>query len=441
LLFAGLFTLSALGLFVSGCSPNLVTPVLEPTVDQTIENATSTVPTPTRPIPTIALLVYTPTATQILSATPTPGRVINTQISGEIELWHPYHTGSLEKAALDKVVKDAGAVFPNLKLNVLEVPASEIGRDYQIDYVAGRGPDLVIMNNDPLGNMARSGFIEPMNPETLETLDQFIPQTIEGLIVDGSLYGVPKSYSSVILYYRKSMMETVPGTTDELLQMVGGGKSFVTVLSSYHLFGWAGAFGGELLDENMRCIADQSGWVEALNYLVELKSAGALFVEDYQAAEQMFLNGEMAMLVNGSWELNKYIEAFGDDLGAIILPHGPAAGAAPLIGVEGLFLNPNSQFKDTALEVARFITSPSSMKDFTDISNALPARTDIDSQNEYYLSLGRPPVNGMAIPAEEEFGNYWVPFGEMFENVLNGEVSSAEGVSRACNSMNSANGK
>jgi len=366
---------------------------------------------------------------------------VNPRISGEIELWHPYQTGSLEKTALDKVVENAVVTFPTLKLTVLEVPASEIGRDYQIDYVADAGPDLVIMNNDLLGNMARSGFVEPINSEIDETLDQFIPQTIDGLRLDGSLYGLPKSYSSVFLYYRKSMLETAPHTTDELLQMVLNGKSFVSVLSSYHLFGWAGAFGGKLLDENNRCIADQAGWVEALNFLVELKSAGALFLEDHQVAEQMFLNSERAMFVNGSWELNKYIEAIGEDLGAIILPQGPASGAAPLIGVEGIFLNPNSQSKETALEVARFFTSPSSMKEFTDTGRLQPARTEIDSQNEYYLALGKPPVNGVAIPQDEEFSNYWIPFGDMFVSVLSGEVTAGEGVSRACSSMNSANGQ
>ncbi len=441
LLFTGLLIVFTLGLLTAGCNPNSETPVIDSTIDQPAENGTSTVPTPTRPIPTIALLVYTPTSTPILSSTPTPGSIVNPQISGEIELWHPYQTGSLEKAAMDKVVENASVSFPNLNLTVLEVPASEIGRDYQIDFVAGAGPDLVIMNNDLLGNMARSGFVEELKPESDQALDQFVPQTIEGLQVDGSLYGVPKSYSSVILYYRKSMLETAPRTTNDLLQMVRGEKSFVSVLSSYHLFGWAGAFGGELLDENKRCIADQSGWVEALNYLVELKSAGALFIEDHQAAEQMFLNGERAMFVNGSWELNKYIEAFEDDLGTIILPHGPAAGAAPLIGVEGIFLNPNSQFKEAALEVAHFMTSPASMKEFVDTGRFLPARAEIDSQNEYYLALGRPPVNGVAIPQDEEFSNYWIPFGEMFVSVLNGEVSAAEGVSRACSLMNSANGK
>jgi len=441
LFFTGLLILSAFVLLSSGCSRITENPEKVGTVDQASEKPTSESPTPTRPIPTIALLVYTPTPSPIITVTPVPVIEVNPQLIGEIELWHPYQTGSLEKAAMDQVVEDAGIMFPNLSLTVLEVPASEIGRDYQIDFVAGSGPDLMIMNNDQLGNMALSGFVEEITLEPDQSSGQFAPQTIAGLQVDGRLYGLPKSYSSVILYYRKSMLETAPRTTEELLEMVRGGKTFVSVLSSYHLFGWAGAFGGNLFDGNMRCIADQSGWVEALNYLVELKSAGALFVGDHQAAEQMFLNGDKALLVNGSWELNKYIEAFGDDLGAIILPQGPAAGAVPLIGVEGVFLNPNSQYKDAALEVARFITSPLSMKEFMDISHLLPARKDIDSQNEYYLALGKPSINGMAIPQDEEFTNYWLPFGDMFVSVLNGEISAAEGVSRACSLLNSANGK
>ena len=444
--YAFLGAIISIGLFASGCNPDNRTADTAIGASRTPGNQvfdTPINPNNTQPgrTPTIPLLVYTPTPTQVQISTPTPVNEINTQSSGLVVLWHPYQTGSPEKAALDKITSDISATYPNLELRNLEVPASEIVRDYQIDFLAGMGPDLVIMNNDLLGSLARAELVSALQPEALDSQVDYFQQTVEGLQVDGSLYGVPKSYTSVILYYRKSMLDSPPKTTEELIQLVRGGKPLATVLSPYHLYGWMGAFGGVLLDENNRCIADQGGWAQALNYLVELNSAGAFFLEDQQAADQMFLNGEAAMLADGSWQLNKYAELLGGDLGAAALPRGPAASSTPLVGVEGVFINPNTQNKDAASDVARYLTSSVSMREFADTGRLLPARKEVAITDEYLQAVRLSPEIGTAIPQLEEFSNYWIPFGEMFINVINGGIPAESGVSAACSAMNSANGK
>lgn len=438
--FGILFLLISAGQLIASCGLFLNNPAQNTVIPDTANSITTGVQTMQPVLPTIQITPFTPTVAVQSTPTGADDSQVNPQVSGEIEIWHPYPKDSPEKAAMDLAAARTQEIHPNLNLIVLEVPASEILRDYQIDFLEGGGPDLLITTNSELGSLVQAGFVEPINFLSAEDIDQYIPQAIDGLKVDGNLYGLPKSYTTLMLFFRKSQVGTPPASTADLLTMIRDGKSFVSILSPYHFFPWSGAFGGRLFDEGMRCIADQGGWVESLDYLLELKNAGAYFTEDYLEAEELFVSGDYTISVNGSWELNKFNSVLGEDLGVAPLPPGPAGEPTPLIGVEGIFINPNSQNKEAAQAIAQYLSGTEILKIFADISGVLPARVDVATKNPYLQGLDLTNVNGAAIPSEEAFTKYWEPFGEMYLRVLSGEISPQDGVITACSAVNSANG-
>ena len=377
---------------------------------------------------------------QVTATSPLSQR-INNQISGNIILWHPFQTGTPERQSLDSLVANANFMYPNLELETVQVPSSEIWRDYQIDVIAGGGPDLFIASNDVLLPSAQSGLIQNLDSFIEGKKDQFFPQAIDGLTYEGSLYGAPLSYQTVVVYFKKSNVPVPPQTNDNLLEMLKSGKQLVIIQSAYHLFGWSGAFGGILMDENGRCIADLTGWVGALNYLLELKNAGGLFENDYREAEEKFLSGDADMLLQGSWEVNRYATSLGENLGISIMPAGPSGPSSPLITVNGIYLNPNSTNKEAALEVVNFLTGQVAQQTFANYGHYLPARTDIQGGNELLEAVSGGIVSGVAVPQNEGFSNYWLPFEKMFAQVLNGEVSPQQGLGVACAEMNAYNNK
>ena len=79
------------------------------------------------------------------------------------------------------------------------------------------------------------------------------------------------------MYYDKSKVATPPATTDELLPAVKDGKikAGFDAHSSYHSFGWWAAFGGKLMDDSGKCVADTTGVPDAYKYLQDLQTAGA----------------------------------------------------------------------------------------------------------------------------------------------------------------------
>ena len=210
------------------------------------------------------------------AAAPAPAAAALAPVTGEVTLWNAYQTGSAEETTLAELIKNAQAANPDAKINVLQIPFDEIFNKYQTEVAAGGGPDMFVAPNDDLGNWVRSDMVMALDDKLAGKLDAVSQTGVDGMKVDGKLYGVPESAKAVALYYNKSMVDNPPKTTDELLQMVKDGKKLQLFLGAYHMFGLTGAFGGKLMDENGKCIADQGGWAEAMQYVLDLKKAGAI---------------------------------------------------------------------------------------------------------------------------------------------------------------------
>ncbi len=361
--------------------------------------------------------------------------------TGSVTLWHAYQTGSAEESTLATLITNAKAQFPNLTINVLQIPFSDIFNKYQQEVAAGGGPDMYVAPNDDLGNWVRGNFVMDLTDKLAGKLDHVSATGVEGMKVDGKIYGVPESAKAVALYYNKSMVSTPPTTTDELLALVKGGTSMTNFIGAYHMFGWAAAFGGKLMDDTGKCVADQGGWADALQFLLDLKAAGATFDADYAKAETPFRQGQSAMMVNGPWTLGDYKKDLGDNLGVVVMPKGPKGAAAPLNGIDGFYINPNSKNVDGAIELALFLTGQASAQIYTDSAGHVPIRDDVKSSDPLIATFAQASAAGFPRPQSKEFANYWTPFGDLFTKVLEGVVTPDQGVKDACAAMNAANGK
>jgi len=362
-------------------------------------------------------------------------------VSGEVTLWHAYQTGGSEEAALSALIAATQDKFPDLTINVLQIPFGDIEGKYQTEVAAGGGPDMFVMPNDNLGNWARSGSILELGSYLGGRLGKVSGPGVEGMKVDGKLFGVPESAKAVALYYNKDLVPTPPATTEELLAMVEGGTRLIQNQNAYHLFGWFPAFGGQLLDADNKCVADKGGFAEAMQYLVDLKTAGAEFFTDGGAATTEFRNGDAGLYINGPWELADNVKALGDKLGVAPIPTGPNGPSGPLNGIDGFYLNPNGQNIASAVEVALFLTGQASSQNYTDQAGHVPIRSDVSSADALLAGFAAASATGFPRPQSAEFGNYWRPFGDMVTKVLEGEIAPVDGVAEACAAMNTANSK
>ena len=346
-------------------------------------------------------------ASMLLTACGTPAPTKPT-----VTFWHAYGTGSAEEVALTAVLAQAAIDLPDITINVLQVPFNDIYNKYTTDVAAGGGPDMFVAPNDNLGDEARAGLIADITDLVNGKLNDYAPLSIEGMSTGGKIYGIPESLKAVVFWYNKSLLATPPATTADLLALMQSGTPVDVSASCYHVWGFYGSFGGQIFDSNWKVIADQgNGIVDAMTYLNALyqieKTAGWPKTDSDGLAP--FQEGSIAAITNGNWAMGDYQSALGDKLGVAPLPAGPGGKASPMLGVDGYYINPNSQNKDAAIQVALYLTGASAETKMMEAGH-VPAITTATITNPLLQSLQAAFADGYVRPQVPQLGNYWSNF-------------------------------
>lgn len=364
----------------------------------------------------------------------------STTLTGTVTLWHAYYPGSSEDTALQQVMTNTLNAHPGLVLSATYLPFDQIFTQYQTAVQNGSGPDLLLVPNDSLGQMVRTGQVLTLDGYLQGRLTNVYLSAIEGMKVDGHSYGVASSAQGVALYYNTTYLSVPPTTTTALLATVQSGQRLLQHQNAYHLFGWFRAFGGLLLDGAGRCIADRGGFAAAMQYLLDLQTAGAEFSPDYAVVDGAFRSGNAAMTINGPWALADYEMDLGANLGVVPLPTGPLNVAQPMLGLYGFYVNPHTPQPALVVEVVLQLTNPAAAQIFADVGEQVLVRSDVTATNPHLQAFAQAAANSFPRPQSVQFGNYWGPFGDMVTQVLTGTVTPNAGVQQACATMNVANG-
>jgi arabinogalactan oligomer/maltooligosaccharide transport system substrate-binding protein len=366
-------------------------------------------------------------------------------LSGDITLWHSYGSGGGETGALNTVLDQVRTANPDLNIEVIEQPFDQIFNKWRTETAAGEGPHMFIAPNDSLGQDAREGSLLELDEYLVDNpaLEGYHQVAIDGSKVDGVFYMVPESLKAVALWYDSSAIATPPATSDELLAGVESGDIKLGINQGvYHQFGWTGAFGGELMDESGACTADDGGFAEAFGYLKELKDAGAVFNTDGNALKTQFQTGEINAIIDGPWQTADFRTALGDNLAVAPIPDGPEGPANPFTGTDGWYINPNldPEQAQLAVDTALALTSAEAMQVFVDDAGHVPANPAVEITDEITQGFADAAEAGLPRPQNEQFNNWWTPFGNALNEVIDTGADPATAISAACGLMDEASG-
>lgn len=359
--------------------------------------------------------------------------------TGEVTLWHAYGTGSAEEVALTAILEKAKTDMPNVKINVLQVPFNDIYNKYRTDVASGGGPDMFIAPNDSLGDDARAGLLADITELAKGKLGDYSQLSIDGMSVDGKLYGVPESLKAIALWYNKDLIATPPATTDELKALMEGGTPVSLSYGCYHHYGFFGSFGGKIFDDNWKVIADQGGVADAMSYLNDLYQISVAngWPKNDSDGLAPFTEGKMAIITNGNWAMGDYRKALGDKLGVAPLPAGPGGPATPLLGVDGYYFNPNSTNLASALEVALYLTGKDAETAMMNDAGHVPANTTVEVTDPLIKGLLDAFKTAYVRPQVPQLGNYWSNFCGV-DQVFEAGVPAAQWVADATANANKA---
>jgi len=130
--------------------------------------------------------------------------------------------GDAESAKFAQLVTQFETANPNITINVIRDNASSYYDKLVTSILGGSAPDIARVEPPKAAQYIASGYAAPVDAYIPGSeRNQYFPGTVEPLIKNGKLYGVPQDVATLVLYYRTDMFQAAgiaapPTTWDEL---------------------------------------------------------------------------------------------------------------------------------------------------------------------------------------------------------------------------------
>lgn len=245
-------------------------------------------------------------------------------------------------------------------------------------------PDLVLVDNPDLDQLAATGALVDLSAEGLST-DGFYPNVVAASTYQGKLYGLAAGVNALALFYNKKLLTEAgvqpPKTWSELksaaAKLTKGTKQFglgmalpATEEGSFQFESILFSGGGDLKTLN------SPASVAALQLVADMMTAGSLpknvLTWNQANVEEQFANGTLAMMVNGPWQL-PVLAKTSTDFGIVTMPV-PDSGGTPSSPLGGeVWAASKGKNSAKAVDVIKCMTSAESAATWSKQVNYVPA--------------------------------------------------------------------
>ena len=231
---------------------------------------------------------------------------------------------------LEALISTFESQHPDISIEYTTAPFDSYFTKLQTDFAAGNAPDVFELNYENFVTFASRGTLEPLTPY-LEGQDgvaanTFYPAALDAFQYDGTQYGLPITFSTVVLYYNKDLFDaagleypTSDWTWDDVMSAAEALNNpservwgIYQPVQFWEFYKAAAAAGGGLeVGEEVRIDTPENR--QALHYLVDKVQTAGVMPTDAElsgvANEDLFLNGQLGMLVSGIWMFDKFQSA------------------------------------------------------------------------------------------------------------------------------------
>lgn len=359
---------------------------------------------------------------------------------------------------LDAMVAAFEEQNPGITVNVETAPFGDYFTELQTRIAGGDAPDVFELNYENFVTYASRGAlldVTDMLADDAAMADAIYPQALEAFALDGAQYGLPASFSNVLLFYNQELFDAAgveyPNAEwtweDELdaaeqLANADEGVWGMNAPVTYNEFYKTAAQNGcEIVADDGSVTIDQPACVEALQFMVDPVASLNLqpSVADLSGISDtdLFLQGQIAMITTGIWMIPQFSDApFAWD---IALEPGNTTKAHHFFSNAVAISNDTEQV-DAAWAWQGFLSaSPEAAQLRIEANWELPAITDqalLDSWVEQTPPESRhlvfealetlvtpPPFTNQALVQDE--------LDTLFQQVLAGELTAEEALTEA----------
>ena len=284
---------------------------------------------------------------------------------------------------------------PNIDVQLECIP-QDYGTKLLAQLAAGTAPDIFQNGDGDVAKYVLQGAVAPLDDYISGSdgldMEVFFPGVANFGQVNRQTYYLTKDYSPLVLYYNKQHFDeagvdypTADWTWDDLLAAAqaltkpDGEQWGIQIPNSWGDLTWLRGVlpliyqnGGSVISEDGTTTdghLNSPETVAALQWFTDLilthKVAPSKADTDALAGVDLFQTGHVAMLWTGRWPLKDFIANPDLEFGTAGLPAGPV-GKANALCWAGFTLNANSENKDAAWKVLKYIAAGEGAKEFAD---------------------------------------------------------------------------
>jgi raffinose/stachyose/melibiose transport system substrate-binding protein len=319
----------------------------------------------------------------------------------DVVFWHAFAGQSDKVAFIDYALDAFATAHPEIKLEVVATEQSSYKTKLNTAMAAGTPPDVFYsLPGGFLGAFVSGGQVMALDDAMAKDGwgDSFLASALAQTTIDGHIYAAPVDIDSVVFWYDRALFAEkgwqTPSTWDELMALAAAAKEDGLIpFALGNKDAWPATFWFQYAEMRRRGSGQITAFVQGDAGATLMPEAEAAFGDVATVAEAgyfpigfngmgdqeaniLFLNGQAAMMLNGTWQIGASADApEGFELGFFGFPSiaGGAGDQSDVLGgVAATYaIAEAAKNKDAALTLVRFLTSPEVMEKYVDMRKTM----------------------------------------------------------------------
>jgi multiple sugar transport system substrate-binding protein len=325
----------------------------------------------------------------------------NGQVQLTYALWDPY-----EQIGYQKSIDLFEKAHPDIHVTIEQIPYGNYQQKITAQYISGNAPDVFWVNTPWLGDWIKGKLVTDITSKVKQAnidLSQYYPQLVKLHEYQGHLYGLPKDWDTIALYYNKTYFAKlgIKSPPTNLRWNPTNGGTFLTFLkrlttdthgrnalnpkfdpNSVATYAMAmtndlqaiyGNYfamnGGSILPYPFatRSTLNSPQNEQTLNFMISMLQKAHVVVPNGQTGpnggsdntETIFASTRSAMWQTGDWNTNSLSQLSNFKVGVMLLPSGPQGRISMLNGLTDGIVS-NTPHPEQAWELVQWLASAKS---------------------------------------------------------------------------------
>ncbi len=375
-----------------------------------------------------------------------------------------------KEGAEAEVVKAFQAAHPEIKVDFQLLPYADYFTSLKTWIAGGTAPDVASLDLAMLQEMAASGSLADLNPMIQSSgydLNAYYESTLKMFQNKGGQYGLPASYSNVVLYYNKNLFDEagLPYPTDTMdwatfvdyakkltKDTNGDGTNEIFGTSRlwwpyYMLFNNATPFNADAT----KCTLTDQKAIDGFQQMVDLTlnykvapSANDLAAQDDW---HMFEGGRIAMYPIGPWSISEFNDVIKEfDWDATTLPSGPDGEKTTFLFGNAYSILSASKQQDAAFTFLKFVTGAEGDQIRQDAGFEIAPIKSVAEGSFLKSMAGKKPANAKvfldsaafakSVPTHANWSEISDAISSQLDSALQGDISVPDAMQAACDVIN-----